>query len=825
MSDAEPHLKIDSHVVIQLGAELISDSEQALLELVKNAYDGDATRCTIVIEPDWLPEQDTESWKHFQAQLEHGARIGRIVVEDNGTGLDDRAVTGGWLLISASLKRSATGDKLRTARQRIPVGDKGLGRLATMRLGDLLLLRTKTARERQARTVSFAWSDFKAGAVLENIKVHLGTSPTLRTRDHGTDVEIHGLLEPPYWESEKNIQGVVAKLSSLISPFQPIQDFKVFIRAGEQLRDLQLLGADALNHASAKFTFQYTNGVLEAKAWFSRTLFRGKSGQQAGRVYEQLLADDKLPAVIASLQSAPRLKGHGFVPLTGTPGGWLFSLQQSISLADMPSNPKITGWKDPGPFTAELYYVLFNEPTKNALEAAGIPIEMLQEMTSVGVFRDGFRIRMTDDWLEISKGVTSGGFFQLRPRNVIGYFAISNKHNSALVEKSDREGFVDNEYSRGFLFLADRAKKFANDALEAVRTVYDDYKKTQLGARNVTSPDDDPDSGNVELLEHGAAAKQAIQLAKGRSVAIATKVEAVRISLSELASPAAESLSRHVASDLGAITDSLIEFQEILAGAEDDADASIVAAEGLLQTNEELGERNLRLIDAAAVGLSARALTHEINAYITLIDTALTKVRRVHKGKPDKRLQDAIDAIAGAVRELRKSVSTINPLLAGSRTLKDNFQIGDAIREFVQLRAARLADAKIELTVVGGTGSRIRFGRTRFNQILENLLQNSLYWINEHGTSDNKVKCSILVEIDRSGFTWSDGAKGVRPALEETLFEPYVTDKPASSGQGLGLFLITAFLQAEKCDIVLLSERNVFGRRYKFRVDLAGAMQ
>jgi signal transduction histidine kinase len=824
MPDSEPHLQIDSHVVIQLGAELISDSEQALLELVKNAYDGDATRCTIVVDPDWTPDEGTQSWEHFAERLRRGERIGRIVVEDDGVGLDDRAVNSGWLLISASLKRTSSGEKVRTRRNRVPVGDKGLGRLATMRLGDLLLLRTKTNKEPGARTVSFAWSDFKPGAMLQDIKVHLGASTALRSRDHGTDVEVQGLLEPPYWESERNIQGLVAKLSSLISPFKRIQDFQVFIRAGEVLRDLQSLGADALNHASAKFAFRYADGVLESKAWFARPLFRGKSGAQANRVYEQLLADEQLPKVMDVFARTPRLGTKGFTSLVGKGGGWLFSLEDSIPTGDMPNDPTIAARKDPGPFTAELYYVLFNEPTENALAAAGISVDTLREMTSVGVFRDGFRIRMTEDWLNISRGVTSGGFFQLRPRNVIGFFAITNEGNGNLVEKSDREGFVDNEYSRGFMFLADRAKKFANDSLEAVRTTYDDYKKGQLGT-NPSADAEDNEAGAARLRERGDAAKEAINVAKTRSVAIATKVQAMRKSLDDLRTPGADSVSRHVSTDLAAITESLIEFQDILADAESSATESIAAAEGLVQSNEELSDRNLRLIDAAAVGLSARALTHEINAYIAMIDSALTKVRRANKVRPDRRLQEAVDAIGGAVRELRKSVAAINPLLSGSRTLKDNFHIGEAIREFVQLRSARLAEDKVELKVVGGQGAHVRFARARFNQILENLLQNSLYWIAEHASNDTRVQRSILVEVDRSGFTWSDGAKGVRKALEETLFEPYVTDKPASRGQGLGLFLITAFLHAEKCDVVLLAERNAFGRRYKFRVNLAGAIQ
>ncbi len=48
---AAPHIKIAAHVVIQLGQELVTDVEQAFLELAKNAYDADSGTCEIDIEP------------------------------------------------------------------------------------------------------------------------------------------------------------------------------------------------------------------------------------------------------------------------------------------------------------------------------------------------------------------------------------------------------------------------------------------------------------------------------------------------------------------------------------------------------------------------------------------------------------------------------------------------------------------------------------------------------------------------------------------------------------------------------------------------------
>lgn len=825
MTEKSLQLDIDSHVVIQLGAELISDSEQALLELVKNAYDGDATRCTIVIDPDWTPNEGDPWRKHLTARSKSVHRFGRIVVEDNGVGLSEHAVAKGWLLISASLKRVEEGQKTKTERKRTPVGDKGLGRLATMRLGDVLYLCTRTKADRTSRTVAFAWSDFKSGQPLHAVRVLVGAGAPLRGRDHGTNVEILGLNEPEYWDSETNIRGVIAKLSSLISPFRRLQDFQVNIRYNDQVRDLQALGADALNHAAAKFSFEYANGVLKYKGWFSKTLFRGQSGQTSKQIYEELLADAQIPEAMKFFSESRRVRDQNFTSQLNKPGGWLFSVEDSIKWDDIPRDPRLPGGTDPGPFQGEIHYLLFNEPTKQSLQAAGIPVEMLQQMTTIGMFRDGFRVRMDDDWLEISKGVTSGGFFQLRPKNVIGYFEITNEHNAALIEKSDREGFVDNESWRGFLRVAGRAKKFANDSLEAVRTAYDDYKKKKRGGSIQGSADaSTPREAAAILRERQGAATESFKLAKARSAVVVTKLASISSVISAHGKRFDGPSASEVTKDLREISESLTEFQEALERAGASAAEGFGAVEQVILSNEQLKEHNLRLIDAAAVGLSARGLTHEMNLYVALIDRGLSGIRRVNRSKPDKKLDDAIEKISGAIRELRKTVSSINPLLAGSRSLKDNFFVGDAVKEFLDLRSVRLNELKVSSELFGGRGPFIRFAKARFNQVLENLLQNSLYWIDEHAASDKKVRRAVYVECDKSGFTWWDGAKGVREAVEESIFDPYVTDKPESRGQGLGLFLVTAFMEAEKCQITLLSERNEFGRRYKFRADFRGAV-
>lgn len=822
---SKPHLRIDSHVVVQLGAELISDSEQALLELVKNAYDADASKCVIAIDPDWEPDDDDEWSKHLKSWRRRSSKtgVGRIVVMDDGQGVDPEGVENGWLYISASLKRVPSGEKQPTnIRKRIPVGDKGLGRLATMRLGEVLLLRTMTPGEKATRSVAFAWSSFKSGASLDDVDVSVGQGEKLSGRSHGTNVEILGLTDPDYWSSEESISGAVAKLSSLISPFRRFKDFQVNIRSGGQDHDLQTISAEALNFASSKFEFSYSGGMLRVKAFVAKSLFRGQSGEMNRRLYDEIFSDENLSALMLFLGAHPRVKSRNFIDMRKSKGGWLFSLEEEIPWIDIPREPRLSGAVDPGPFDGEIHNFLFNDQTKEQLRAANVPLGVLQGMTTVGMFRDGFRVRMSDDWLELAKGVTSGGFFQLRPRNVVGYFAISNKENSNLVEKSDREGFVDNDSWRGFLTLAFRVRKFANDSLDAVRTAYDEYKKEFTGksAEGAKLVEDRESHINEQELR----ARTSLSQLRERNDDLTQRVAKAKSQVAALqGSPEILSKASRIVKDLERVETGLVDVRERVEVAELATRSGFDVAGDVLVSHGALEERNLRLLDAAAVGLSARALIHEINTHLNQLSRSLIVISSATKGDSNEKLRKAVSSISDVLRELKKTVAAIDPLAPGSRTLKDSFDVYGALAEFFHLRSGRLEAANVKIRLSGVRGLVVRFSRARFTQVLENLLQNSLYWIDEHsdeiGDSDRYIK----VEIDQTGFSWQDSGKGVRPAVEDSILEPYVTDKPQSKGQGLGLFIVNSFLQAERCSISLQRERNKYKRRFIFRIDLNGA--
>lgn len=66
-----------------------------------------------------------------------------------------------------------------------------------------------------------------------------------------------------------------------------------------------------------------------------------------------------------------------------------------------------------------------------------------------------------------------------------------------------------------------------------------------------------------------------------------------------------------------------------------------------------------------------------------------------------------------------------------------------------------------------------------------------------------------------------DNGYGISPAIENMLFEPFVTTKPKGEGRGLGLFIIQQLLDSSKCTIALEPFRNEHGRKYIFAINFS----
>jgi signal transduction histidine kinase len=189
---------VDAGIINRLGMELVARHETAVSELVKNAYDADATNVEII----------------FKETLKIG---GTLVIEDNGLGMTKEQLINGFMRLSSSEKlhypRSPRYDRKRA-------GKKGIGRFSTQRLGKKLTIITQTLEAKEALKVVVYWDDFMGDKDLSLITNEIESIE--KQKDEGTTLLIEELRDS--W-SEAQIKRVYRYASETIQPF-PISKTK-----------------------------------------------------------------------------------------------------------------------------------------------------------------------------------------------------------------------------------------------------------------------------------------------------------------------------------------------------------------------------------------------------------------------------------------------------------------------------------------------------------------------------------------------------------------------------------------------------------------------
>lgn len=117
--------QVDTKLFQELGELLVAKESTALVELIKNAYDADATLVTVT------------------GQNLRDASTGSIVVSDDGVGMSGDEFRKGFLTIAGRTKN--TGDRRSPVFGRRYTGEKGVGRLASHKLGTVVEVQSRKA--------------------------------------------------------------------------------------------------------------------------------------------------------------------------------------------------------------------------------------------------------------------------------------------------------------------------------------------------------------------------------------------------------------------------------------------------------------------------------------------------------------------------------------------------------------------------------------------------------------------------------------------------------------------------------------------------------
>lgn len=838
-------LRVSTHVLIQLGRELVTDTEQAILECVKNAYDADSPLCLINVDTnieDYLVDYNQDiDFKNFIESSENVTALlidpensnkrqlkykGKITIEDRGEGLSAEKIQSSWLVISTSIKRSLShGPKNKTKLGRTPLGDKGLGRLSTMKLGDILLVESSTSTESEIHSARFRWQDCETAETIDKIPVIIESNANTE-KFKGTRVSILGLNDIEYWKKNTRIFELSQALMKLISPFEATSTFPVALTIDGQSQSLSSIGDELFNRAVADFSFEWkedegNNSYLEATAKIKKQLYTEARGNENRQLkINAVFNPDDGQGFLRYLKKSSNMKR--FEWLESDDSNYFLILKEKIYWNEIIKNHH--DLVQPGDFKGNFYF-FHMDINDEGLVASGIKLDkdLVKKMSGISILRDGFLIRSNGDWLNLSASATSGSIYHMRPQNTIGYFALSGEKNYKLTEKSDREGFVEDSVYLGFYTIAERCKKFSNDCLNNTRRGLD-----ELFRDYVSKQDSKISAMNKPALERLSTSvknqEKTKQIAKSASNLLRSEFYEFKDEIYQLSD------KNDILAKVEKITNATLESMDQIHSILDEQPLLKEAIAKIENDIEISNEQKLNLYESAAVGLSARGLAHEMRIHLTEIRMRMNNIQKLTqlKDRTEKDFLPELRAVRSACASMTNTVGLIDPMLPRARRIKSNIVLIDFINEYINSRMYGFEHEKIKVELINPKDSvTVRCNHSRILQVLDNLVRNSVYWLRRSEMVFNiRNPKKIYIEFNQKGIILWDTGIGVDKKVEDNLFEMFVSAKPedGNDGQGLGLFISQQLLWDENCEIKLLQDRNEFGNRYKFFIDFNGVV-
>lgn len=795
-------LGVHPRVVFQLGESLVTDPVQALLELVKNSYDADATLVTVEVDTH-VKEADLQ---------------GRIVVEDNGTGMSEQTIRVGWLTISVSPKAAMKESGQKTSRlHRVPLGDKGVGRLGTQRLGHRLTIRTfedqKPDKKRSRVPVSglelvIDWRDYDSVDRLDEVEFQLDD---VEEEPAGTRLMIEGLKDSAEWRGDgKNRLG--AELSKLVSPFDPPKNFSLDVRVDDAPVELTQVDRIVRRAALSSWRVKFDETSLRVEGSVRATFLRPDRKDQAE--WRSLVVDDCGKRLYQFLKDDSGARDLGLIEPSSSSQVARFEFELGIDELDASVAPG-AGGNTPGPFDASFEsfslgrfevqevvdeYLLDNDVEGQVFENEAEYRSLMKDLAGVRVYRDGFGVRVAGDWLGLGAGFTRARSFRaLRPANTIGYINISAERNQSLVETTDREGFVHNSAYKTFVALLEEAVDYINRCQVVVGRSWDSLKKEE-NRKTAGVPEGRPARQVAEdvadAVQHGEHLKAELKRAKS---AIGTAVK----SAPELTE------ARDTVEEVERLLDRLPEVQ---------AKTEVVVTE-----LEELERNRAEYIEMIGLGLTAEALAHELSMAINRLDAAtraMARKLRSSKGATKEEMAGYIADVQFAIAALRKQLAHLDPSLRYARDQRADVTVGQFINDIAEYHRSRWEGSELELEVRIEDDFKVRANPGRMTQVFDNLILNSEHWVQQV----KKEPAQIEIVVSNPFVEVSDSGPGVHDSVRDSLFEPFVTRKPRSEGRGLGLFVARQLLDLENSEIRLAPNKNAHGRLYLFELDFSGAI-
>lgn len=456
------HFRIAARTILQLGAELISSDEIAFYELIKNAIDAQVDKKEVVVNVeivnrikyaqyvrfhDRLLEEQKErgsgarpkeelkdqiadaiddyapGTKDFKRLILNADTLSNLLnyleeanyveIKDAGEGMSLKDLEDVYLTIGT---RSRQQKKQTISNHRPYLGEKGVGRLSVMRLGQKLKVTTTKKGNPTWNMLEINWDTFshESEQLVEEISVSPQLGATKKNKaEQGTSIFISGLNSE--WHTKRVEQMLENEFSRFTDPFNPKPEYII----------------------NVKF-----NGISMDIPGFDRSIFK--------------FAHATVDATFNTKDNNPCLEGKVDYRLRGFKKSFKSSGADLISEAKVDSLATLSSL---GPFKVKAYW--YNRQMLDRTHGVPNFQDVRKKVTAwaggLMLYRDGFRVKpygsSDDDWLDLDKKALASGGYKVNRRQIIGKVEITSRNNPELKDQTNREGLRESAEKKALINL------------------------------------------------------------------------------------------------------------------------------------------------------------------------------------------------------------------------------------------------------------------------------------------------------------------------------------------------------------------------------------
>lgn len=861
------NLRIETNIIEHLGRDLITAPEVAFVELIKNSIDATMAMADKRIQIsyyDSLKKINEESLlvplnaAVYDLLPENCKNCNLFLIEDLGCGMTEKVLEEGFLDIGTEIKKNRK-DK------DVLLGEKGIGRLATQRLGKVLLVETASAQEPQANVIIMDWNTILSETSLHNIEIPFTKTEKKEksyTRIWIFDVDeldminqrISGSLFPDYKEINLN-EDLDTAVSFLVSPFEDQNDFSIkFLYNGYEIKSE--FSRRYLDLAEAKHSFKISldeNGnvclklSLSINPWYvyrthkscikpksefvlyKRTYdeyveFLKRYANRYEKTFNRIVREDEIIDLLSKIEQ----KKYNYADDNETIRSY-FDTKTTKSINELKKILPILGALYTYKKDAASCSVIFDFVKDDDIDIRSLQ-HFLDKFSGIKLYRGAYRVgflgNKDNDWLKLQQYRTVGHqFFRFNLGTTLGYVSINDINQNYIKEISSRLDINRNQLAETFLLMMEVVCNYylfgANETVDILTKEWladegwlqGNIKKEIESSKRITS----------ELLKQNKALQKKLQSAKKIIDQSSINDDGVYVFQEEAYDKVSETI--------------------------DFANQYVEEAEEYIKSNGQLAEKcearmkrfdietynNFKLM---ANGLITETITHELHSLVStagvvdmnsefnqLTDYLCTNNVSMYNDNLLP-IRDTYDTVVDSLHDVANLYKFLESTFIKNNS-SEEYEVVNISAMVHQLKS-RLADSLDKVS------ADIRFAGDELNwflpkgvllHVLYNLSTNSIFWIGERqkrALTDKSFMTELKDEIVVEGIGMDcvrvyDSGTGVKPEMEEVLFEPLQSGK-GPLGRGMGLYIVKQLLKSFNGSIELLPEKNAFGNRYMFEI-------